>query len=168
AIALTEARSAYEAFIAWDSVSRRGDPNEQEIASRMQRLLILNQNQALQLSDAEKYQYCRYRVGLSDTIFFNRISNTFNSANYKAQTLLDMAKKQFIAGNMVPAIKYLNQISGLELTDENLFKAVRYTELRMLAWRGELPLLAEQINKGVEFEPGHELEKMWYTALLSE
>ncbi len=168
AIALTEAGNAYEAFIAWDSVSRRGDPNEQEIASRMQRLLILNQNQALQLSDAEKYQYCRYRVGLSDTLFFNRISNTFNSADYKAQSLRDMAQRQFEAGNMTPAIKYLNQISGLELTDENLFKAVRYTELKMLAWRGELSLLANQINKGVEFEPGHELEKMWYSALMSE
>ncbi|MDQ2656181.1 MAG: hypothetical protein M3Y60_02085, partial [Bacteroidota bacterium] len=168
AIALTEAGSAYEAFIAWDSVYRRGDPNEQEIASRMQRLLILNQNQALQLPDAEKYQYCRYRVSLSDTLFFNRISNTFNSADYKAQSLLDMAQRQFEAGNMTPAIKYLNQISGLELTDENLFKAVRYTELKMLASRGELSLLANQINKGVEFEPGHELEKMWYSALLSE
>jgi len=29
-------------------------------------------------------------------------------------------------------------------------------------------LLAAQINKGVEFGPGHELEKMWYTALISE
>ncbi|HET9486536.1 MAG TPA: hypothetical protein VFO54_03840, partial [Chryseosolibacter sp.] len=143
-------------------------PNEQEIAISMQRILSLNQQQALRLTDSEKYQYCRYKIGLSDSVFFNRISNTFDNANYKAQALLDMSRMQFRGGNLVPAIKYLNQISGLELTDKTLFDEVRYTELLMLAWRGELPLLATQINKGVEFGPGHELEKMLYTAMLSE
>ena len=79
-----------------------------------------------------------------------------------------MTRKQFRVGNLVPAIKYLNQISGLELSDRNLYDEVRFTELLMLAWRGELQLLASQINKGVEFTSGHELEKMLYTAMLSE
>ena len=69
---------------------------------------------------------------------------------------------------MIRAIKYINQISGLELTNRNLYEEVRFTELLMLAWRGELPSLASQINKGIEFTRGHELEKMLYTALLSE
>jgi hypothetical protein len=168
AIALTEAGKIFEAFVAWDSVSSKGDVNEKEIATRMQRILMLNPSQALRLNDAEKYQYCRYKIGLSDTTFFSRISNTFNSADYKAQALLDMAKRQFTAGHLAPAIKYLNRISGLELSDRQLYNDVRYTELLMLAWRGELSLLAAQINKGVEFEPGHELEKMLYTAMLSE
>lgn len=168
AIALTEAGNVYEAFSAWDSISHKGDPGEQEIARRMQKILMLNPVQAIKLSDSEKYQYCRYKVGLSDTIFFNKVSNTFNSADYKAQALLDMAKKQFKSGHIAIAIKYINQISGLELTSEKLYQDVRYAELIMLAWRGELSLLASQINKGVEFLPGHELEKMWYTALMSE
>lgn len=168
AIALTEAGKVPEAFAAWDSVARNGDANEQEIATRMRRILALNAQQAVQLNDAEKYQYCRYKVGLADTTFFNRISNTFTSPDYKAQALLDMAQSQFKAGNLAPAIQYLNRISGLELTDKNLYEQVRYTELLMLAWRKELNLLASQINKGVDFRSGHELEKIWYTALLSE
>ncbi|MEX2234970.1 MAG: hypothetical protein WD824_22600, partial [Cyclobacteriaceae bacterium] len=168
AISLTEAGKVYEAFAAWDSISRKGDLNEKEIAIRIQRILATNRSQAIQLKDAEKYQYCRYKIGLSDTAFFNRVSNTFNNPDYKAQALLDMAKRQFKAGSIVSAIKYLNQISGLELTDKNLFEDVRYTELLMLAWRGELTLLANQINKGIDFEPGHELEKILYAALLSE
>jgi hypothetical protein len=168
AIALTEGRKIFDAFVAWDSISSKGDPNEKEIASRMQRILMLNPSQALRLNDSEKYQYCRYKIGLSDTTFFGRISNTFNSADYKAQALLDMAKRQFTAGHLVPAIKYLNRISGLELSNRRLYNDVRYTELLMLAWRGELSLLAAQINKGLEFEPGHELEKILYTAMLSE
>lgn len=168
AIALTEAGKVVDATAAWDSIARKGDPNEKEIAERMQRILAVNAGQAVQLNDAEKYQYCRYKVGLSDTTLFNRISNTFSSADYKAQALLDMARKQFRAGNLVIAIKYLNRISGLELTDEKLYNEVRFAELMMLAWRRELSLLAAQINKGIEFGPGHELEKMWYTALISE
>ena len=168
AIALTEAGKVFEAFTAWDSIARKGEPNEQEIAVRMKKILAVNSGQALALNDAEKYQYCRYKVGLADTTFFSRISNTFTSADYKAQALLDMARKQFRADNLVSAIKFLNRISGLELTDKNLYQEVRYTELMFLAWRRELNLLASQINKGVEFEPGHELEKIWYTALMSE
>jgi tetratricopeptide (TPR) repeat protein len=168
AIALTEAGNIFTAYTAWDSLVKNGDPSEREIALRMQRVLATNPGQAVQMNDAEKYQYCRYKIGLSDTLIFDRISNTFTSADYKAQALLDMSRKQFKAGNLVPAIRYLNRISGLELTSEKLYKDVRYAELLMLAWRGELNLLANQINKGVEFEPGHELEKMWYTALLSE
>lgn len=168
AIALTEAGHEREAFIAWDSISRKGDPNEQEIAKRMQRILAVDAGQAIQLNDPDKYQYCRYKISLADTAFFNRISNTFASADYKAQSLLDMARKQFKGGNLIPAIRYLNRISGLELTNENLFNQVRYTELMMLAWRRQLGLLAEQINRGVEFGRGHELEKMWYAALLAE
>lgn len=168
AIALTEAGNVYEAFAAWDSISHKGDPGEREIAVRMQKILMLNPLQALKLSDSEKYQYCRYKVGLGDTTFFNKVSNTFNSADYKAQALLDMAKRQFKAGHIVTAIRYINQISGLELTSEKLYQDVRYAELMMLAWRGELSLLANQINKGVEFLPGHELEQMWYRALMSE
>lgn len=168
AIALTEAGRVREAFAAWDSIASKGAPNEKEIALRMQRILFLDQRQALTLNDAEKYQYCRYKIGLSDTVFFNKITNTFNNPNYKAQALLDMSRKQFRVGNMVPAIKYINRISGLELSNRDLYEEVRFAELLMLAWRGELELLASQINKGIEFTTGHELEKMLYTALLSE
>lgn len=168
AISLTEAGNIYEAFTAWDSISNNGDEKEKEIATRMQRIFFIHSSQAIKLNDAEKYQYCRYKIGLADTVYFARISNTFDNPNYKAQALLDMAKKQFKAENIVPAIKYLNQISGLELTDKKLFNDVRYMELLMLAWRGELRLLANQINKGIEFDSGHALEKMLYTALISE
>jgi hypothetical protein len=49
-----------------------------------------------------------------------------------------------------------------------LFNEVRYTELLLLAWRGELQLLATQINKGIKFDSRHALEKMLYAALISE
>ena len=38
----------------------------------------------------------------------------------------------------------------------------------MLASRGEIRLVAAQINKGVEFDDKHQLDKMLYTAIISE
>ncbi len=168
AIALTEAGKTFAAFVAWDSVASRGEQGEQEIARRMQRILALTPSQAMQLDDPEKYQYCRYNIGLADTTLFNKLTKTFQGADYKAQTLLDMSKEQFKAGNLSPAIRYLNQISGLELTDKQLYNEVRHAELLMLAWRREIQLLALQINTDVEFGPGHELDLIWYTALVNE
>ncbi len=168
AIALTEAGNVFDAYVAWDSVARGADEGEREIARRMQHILGLTPAQAGQLGDPEKYQYCRYKMGLADTTFFSRLTNTFNNPDYKAQALLDMSKRQFKAGNLIPAIRYLNQISGLELTNRRLYEEVRHTELMMLAQRREVQLLAEQINNDVEFGPGYELEKVWYTALIGE
>ena len=168
AIALTEAGRVRDAYVAWDSVARAGDANQKEISARIRRILSLDHSQALQLTDAEKYQYCRYKISLADTAFFNRMSNTFDNPNYKAQALLDMTRKQFNAGNIVPAIRYLNQISGLELSDQRLYNQVQHTELLMLASRGELPLLAKQLNNDIEFDSEHQLEKMLYTAMVAE
>ncbi len=168
AISLTEAGKIYQAFAAWDSVSENGDEMEKEIAMRMKRILKANEAEAIKFNDPEKYQFCRYKIGLADTVYFARISNTFDNPNYKAQALLDMTKKQFKAENIVTAIQYLNQISGLELTDKKLFDDVRYMELLILAWRKELGLLTKQFKEGIEFDSGHELEKMLYTALINE
>jgi hypothetical protein len=168
AIALTEAGKVRSAFMAWDSVSAKGDANQKEISSRIKRILSLDQSQAMELADSEKYQYCRYRIGLADTVFFNKVSNAFNNPNYKAQALLDMTRKQFKAGHVSQAIRYLNQISGLELSDRRLYDEVRHTELLMLASRGELQLLAKQLNQDIQFEPDRQLQKMLYTALLAD
>src|SRR5690606_35162333 len=90
------------------------------------------------------------------------------SADYKAQALLDMSTRQFQAGNLAAAIRYMNRISGLELTDRRLYDDVRHAELRMRAWQRNLQALARQINQGIDFGPDRYLEKSLYTALLHE
>lgn len=168
AIALTEAHSLRAARVAWDSVATYGDPAQQEIAKRIQQILTLKPTDALQLNDTEKYQYVRYVVTVNDTSYFSRLSNTFNNPNYKAQALLDMAKRQFRAARIIPAINYLNQTSGLELTNKKLFDEIKHFELVMLASRGEVQNLAKQINKGVEFGRDKALQKVLYTALINQ
>lgn len=168
AIALTEAGKTPDAKIAWDSLARNGTAEQQVIAQHMKKMLTLPVQDVLALGDAEKYQFCRYRVGLRDSLTFNRIINTFEDTNYKAQALLELSQKYYKADLVAPAIRYFNRIAGLELTDKKLYESIRHAELRMLAYRGEVSNLARQINKGVTFEASQTLDKLLYAALISE
>lgn len=167
AIALSEARRKEEALVTWDTVANGRDDAQKEIAMRMKRILTLQSADVISLSDAEKYQYCRYSIGLSDSLLFNRILNTFESADYKAQAILDYSKRYYEADLLTPAIRYYNRIAGLELTNKKLYEDVRHAELLMLAYRGELNLLASQINKDIAFDDSRLLEKALYTGLIA-
>ena len=168
AIALSEAGRKSDALIVWDTVANGRDEAKKEIAVRMKRMLNLQPAEVLSLNDAEKYQYCRYNIGLNDSIIFNRILNTFESADYKAQAILDYSKKNYEADHLAPAIRYYNRLAGLELSNKKLYDDIRHAELLMLAYRGELRSLASQINKDITFDNSRSLEKLLYTALIAE
>ncbi|HKZ38327.1 MAG TPA: hypothetical protein VJ184_11790, partial [Chryseolinea sp.] len=168
AIALSEAGKREEALTSWDTVASDPDEGKRRIADQMKKILRLQATDALSLNDVEKYQFCRYRIGIKDSLLFNRIIDTFESADYKAQALLDLSKKYYEADLLPPAIKYYKRIAGLELTDKKLYDDVRHTELMMLAYRGELRLLANQINKDITFDDSRSMAKMLYTSLIAE
>ncbi len=168
AIALTEAGKRSSALALWDSVAIGKDEAQKEIAARMKRILALQPSEVMTLGDAEKYQYCRYNIKLGDSLLFNRISNSFESADYKAQALLDYSRKFFEADLMTPAIRFYNRIAGLELSNKQLYDDVRHAELIMLAYRREIPQLTSQMNKDVTFDGTRFLEKTLYTALIAE
>ena len=168
AIALSEARQKAQALVTWDTVANGKNEAQREIAARMKRILTLQPAEVLSLTDAEKYQYCRYNIGLSDSTFFNRIANSFESVDFKAQAILDYSKKYYEADLLAPAIRYYRRIAGLELTNKKLYDDVRHAELIMLAYRGEVRSLANQINKDISFDDSRSLEKILYTALIAE
>jgi hypothetical protein len=168
AIALTESGNKEEALMAWDTVSSSKDDAEKNIAAQMKRNLTQSFQDAVNLSDEDKYLFCRYRLALSDTLLFKRIVASFKSDDYKAQALLDVTQRLIEWGNINQAIQYFNHIGGLKLSDKNLFESVQHVELLMLSEKRDLRTLAKQINKGVEFSPSRKLEKIYYTALLNE
>lgn len=168
AIALTEAQRTRDALAAWDSVLSSGNVSEKQIASNMKRILTLTPDQITGLKDSDRYQFNRYRLRTYDSVMTERVLNGFTNANYKAQALLDISRRLFEEGKTVKAIQYYQRVAGLSLTDTTLYNNVRHFELEMLASRGELRSLAQQINKGIHFESAQFLQKVWYTALLSE
>src|SRR5690606_19634135 len=109
AIALTEDRNVTEALAAWDSVLAHGSDAEIEIAKQITQILRMPAPQASSLTDPLKYQFCRYRIGVGDTVLFDSILPTFTDNNYKANALLDMSRRQFERTNLHKAIRYFNQ-----------------------------------------------------------
>jgi hypothetical protein len=168
AIALAEAQKINDAHVAWDTVAQSKDEGQRTMALTMEKVLNVNLNEVIGLSDQEKYQFCRYRLSSRDTLLFNKLILTFASNDYKAQALLDMTRRQYEWNNLTQAIRYFNRIGGLTLTDKKLYDEIKHMELLMLAERRELRTLARQINKDITFGEGRGLEKIYYTALLNE
>jgi hypothetical protein len=168
AIALTESGQTQDALLAWDSLSTRDDKNIRLLAGQLKNILQIKSSDAITLPDPEKYQFCRYRIGLRDTVLFSNLVKTFSNDNYKAQALIDLAERFYKADQIIPAIKLLNQVTGLQISDKNLYDDIRHLELIMLASRNEVRSLAKQINKDITFDQEHKLHKMLYTALVSE
>ena len=167
AIALTEMKQANYAMMAWDSVAAQNDVASKQFAEQLIKILSMNFNQAIQLSDPEKYQFCRYKISLNDSASFNKMIGSFENVNYKAQALLDRTNALLKANRLIDAIKVFGRISGLPLTDKRLFESIQFTELRMLAIRNEVKPLADQINKGVTFDDSRTLDKILYAAIMN-
>lgn len=168
AIALTEAGLLAEAKVAWDSLAANGDDDEKQLSHAINNIITLPYRNAASLEDPLKYQFCRYRISVYDTSEFEMLAPTFSNDNYKAQAIYDMAQRQFAWGNFSKSILYINQVSGLAITNKNLYNSIRHLELLMLAQRREIRNLASQINNEIEFDLKYQLEKLLYTALISE
>jgi Tfp pilus assembly protein PilF len=166
AIALAEAHYQSNALAAANLLLTSTDVNDQEIGKQLKRILQLKPSEIQ--TDDDRYQFIRYQLRVNDSIQFNKLVSQFQTNESKAKALLDMAERQFKYGNTIKAIEYFNRISGLTLTDKNLYNRIQHFELLMLASRGELRTLADLINKGITFTRKQELEKILYTALLNE
>lgn len=168
AISLSDAQRINEALIAWDTVSNNSSETQKQMAAAIKRILKTSLLDAQTFSDPEKYQFCRYRFSIKDTVAFSKFINTFENNDYKAQALLDMTRRQYEWNNGKGAIECFNKIGGLKLTDSTLYREIQHMELLMLAHQRELRTLARQINKGVSFGESKKLEKIYFTALLNE
>lgn len=168
AVALSEAGFINEARAAWDTVALRDKGDLQAIAIQMKKILSLPPASAPALNDTELYQYCRYRLELSDSLQMDRLLGEFDAADYKAQVLLDVSKRYYEAGQLLPAIRYFQRIGGLELTNKELYKQIQHFELMMLARQRNFRALADQINGGITFDESTRLQKFLYTALIAE
>ena len=168
AIALTEAGLYKEAEIAWDSVQKNEDESVRQLSKQITKILKQPDTQVLSLSDAEKYQFCRYRISLRDSATLEKILPTFENVNYEAQVLLDFSVKLHRIGKTTAAIRYLMRITGLKPTDRDLYNEVRHMELLLLASRKDIKSLTSQMKNGITFDQQHRLEKLLYDALISE
>ena len=168
AIALAESHQPAKAIVAADTLLNSKIEEEQIIGKQLKLALTINTTELAKQTDDIKYQYLRYRISLKDSVIFKSTINTIADPNLKVRALLDMAKRQFDAGNTTKAIRYFSMLEGLQMTNKKLYNQMQHIELELLASRGQLRLLAQKINEGITFDQGQSLEKMLFTGLLSE
>jgi Flp pilus assembly protein TadD len=168
AIALAEAHNLAQTLVAADTLIQSKDESETEIGMQLKKTLTVQFAEVLSQSDTEKYRYFRYRMDTRDSSAFTKLVSSIADVNLKTQAVLEMAQRQFDFGNTKTAIRYFMQLEGIRFTDPVLNERIQYFELELLASRGQLRLLATKINEGISFDQKHSLEKMLYTAMVSE
>jgi hypothetical protein len=168
AIALAEAGMNEEANAAAINLLESKIQSDKEIGKQLKKIYSISSADILSQSDLEKYQYCRYRLSLTDSTLFKRVINTIENPNYKTLLILEMAQRQFNAGSTRSAIRYFNMLDGILFTDKNLNDKLNHFELELLASRNEVRLLAAKINEGITFPQDKQLHKLLYTALINE
>lgn len=168
AIALAEARKEEQAREAAAALLESRNLSDREIGRQLRKIYATTTTEVLTQTDLEKYQYCRYRLSLTDSTLFTKIINTIDNPNYKALIILEMAQRQFNAGSVQKAIRYFTRLEGIPFTDKNLNAKINHFELELLAARNEVQLLGEKINQGIDFPQDKLLQKMLYTALIQE
>lgn len=168
AIALAEARKEEQAREAAAALLESRNLSDREIGRQLRKIYATTTTEVLTQTDLEKYQYCRYRLSLTDSTLFTKIINTIDNPNYKALIILEMAQRQFNAGSVQKAIRYFTRLEGIRFTDKNLNAKINHFELELLAARNEVRLLGEKINQGIDFPHDKLLQKMLYTALIQE
>jgi hypothetical protein len=170
-IALAEAH-AEDALAEVKELETSADPLEQEIGAQLSFILSIPSINELK-TDLQRYQYCRYRIRLRDSIQFENVINHFENMNYRAKSILEMAQRQQKAARTSVAISYLNRITGTKeltaaITDRGLKYEIQQFEMLLFAYRGNLQALRSRLEGGVQFTKVDEPKKILYEALLNQ
>jgi len=148
AIAETEADSLNQAFTSWDSLSRSGDKPIAAFASTMKKVLQSKNSEITTLSNEEKYYFCRYKIAITDSLFFERTVNGIVDEKLKARAIVDRSKKWFALDETDRASRQLQQVSGN--VDKNLKTEIDKLSLMLAAEKGDWNFVGKKLNSGVE------------------
>lgn len=165
-LALAEARQFTEALAEADSLTQHSNEQVQEIGRQLKKVLSSSVD-VNSFNDLEKYQFCRYRISVRDTVLFERILPVFENIDYKATALVEMAERQLDFNRIATAVRYLNQAGTLPTADGNLAQRVNHLKLKILALLGQTDQLEQEI-KAITFSREQLLEKLLYESLLNE
>jgi len=166
AIAETENMNHDKTIGLWQDLVLEKDRNVQIIASNI--LSILTWEESMLETDEQRCYFLRYRTNYQDTVQFKRIVEEIENDDLKALSILNMAEKLWKMDEEDAAISFYSQLSGLKITDKSLFERTQWFELKMLAAQGNIRGLAKKVNQGIEFDAKHQIEKHYYSGLISE
>lgn len=148
AIAETEADSLDQAFVSWDSLNRSTNKETAAFATTMKKVLLSKNSEVNNLSDQEKYYFCRYKIALTDSLQFEKTLNVIADEKLKARAMVDRSKKWFALDEIEKSSRQLQRVSGS--VDKNLKTEIDQLSLMLAAEKGDWNFVGKKLNGGVE------------------
>ena len=165
AVLLAEAGRIPEAIVAWDSLGRKNEATVKFLADLSKRALGAPVTFFKNLSDEERYAYCRYRLKADETEVFEKLYKDISNDDLRAQTIFDHASKLFNSGKYTEAIRIFGMLEGIPITREDLYHNIQLLELRMLAANGDIELLAKRSIENFTFQPQEQAYRFYFDGL---
>ncbi|HMJ71245.1 MAG TPA: hypothetical protein VK508_20255 [Cyclobacteriaceae bacterium] len=172
AVALTENLPAggneqlRNTITAWDSLRTGGDTITNALANRIRRALL---QPSASLSDEDKYVYARYRLSAADSNTFFDLVPTVQDDNVKAKILLDLAQKFHSMDKPRAALRSLQRVAGLELTDPAIGPRMQLLEMLSRVRMGQTSIVLQALQQyPVGFKGKEKKYKVYFDALAAQ
>jgi hypothetical protein len=161
AIAETESDSLHYAYASWDSLRKSADKRIISVAEKMIKVLSARSEQLGNLSDEEKYFFCRYRIQSNDKKLFDRTVQMITDGSLRAQAIIDRSKKLFSMDELAEASLLLDQLQTSYT--RNINQQVANLRLMLAASKGDLQFVKDNLA-GTEVSL---IQKVYFDALLA-
>ncbi len=133
AIAYSEADSIREALPLWRILSTSTDSLERQQAQLYLKILERPLTSWEDFNDLEKYGMCHYRISLADSAQFQKIINSINDNDLRARAIIERTKKWYQLDEAEEAIKELQSLRGIQLTNKKLADEIKVLNLMLSA-----------------------------------
>ena len=166
AAAYSENLQRIDAAALWEQIAAGENESAREIAVKMLDIYSQTQSSILDKPDSDKWLFLRYNLDPRDTTSFARIAAAINNNDLRAKAVLTESKRLMKLDMTDASIAIFGKISGLQLTDQELYEQITWHDLDLLAASRNISGLAQRINEGVEFDQEHMFRKNYFTALI--
>ncbi len=165
AISYSEADSIHLALPLWRSLSSSTDSLERQQAQLYLKILERPLSAWEDLNDLEKYGMCHYRVSLTDSVLFQKIANSISDNNLRARTIIERSKKWYQLDEPQEAIKELQPLRGIQLTNKKLIDEISILNLLLSASTQQWEFVEAGLKAGLPSE--YRNETTYLNALLA-
>lgn len=166
AVLLAEAGKVIEAIVAWDSLGRKNEGTIRSLAELSKRALGAPESFFKNLSDEERYAFCRYRLKAEDSGLFMRLVTEIKNEDLSARAIFDHSEKLFESGKTAEASQIFRMIEGIPIVNEDLYHRIQLLELRMLAAAGNTELLEKRSKENFSFNPREEAYRKYFEGVI--
>ena len=166
ALSWMEADSLEKANGLWQSLMNTADSTSMREPLQYIAIIQSNQNDISQKSNFLKYGFCRYRIPLSDSMLFNKISKAIIDEELYAMAVYDRSKKWFDQDEPNQAISCLLKLKDAVLKNKKLAEDISILNLLLAARTNNFDYIQTRIQKGLP--DGYANEKIYLEALLEQ